>query len=686
MKKLLLFFLCFVCVNTIAQQPFQNKIKTLHRFLEQQHYSPAIWNDTLINNFFDRWINVLDEEKIFFTLEDIKVLSAFKPSLAAEIKGLQPTIFFDASLKLFHKRIAAADSVVKTFGGKPMIFTKAETLHWPQTSFASTTLELNSRWQKYVKWQVLSTIAGSVSDSTDLTKNFSTLVKEKEAEARSSVIRKESKYFVSLSEKESTTILQNAYLDAIAWCFDPHSNYFDMSGRREFDALVTASEYTVGLDLTRGDKNELIIEYLEPGGSAWRTGKLHAGDQILKLKLGAKEYTVEGMEDEEIGKLFNGTENDKISITVKTETGEQKKVDLVFEKITDEESVVKSYIIESTKKIGYINLPGFYSKESDAEGNYDGCANDVSKEIIKLKKDNIAALILDLRDNGGGSVWEAMQLAGIFLDIGPVATIKTKDGKQSILKDPNRGSIYDGPMIVLINGGSASASEFTAAALQDHNRAIIIGETSYGKGTAQVVLPLDTLKASSTKSYENFVKVTNGKFYRINGNTVQWSAVTPDIPVLAPYADSRTREKDIPTALIPDLSKKALYTPLPALPIAALSSKSKLRIQNNDYYKSLIVFNKWIQGFSKGFDISLEQNAYAEQSKLLRTKLKEITEIEEIGMANKVKIGNNTLDTERLTKTGLKEKEINEIQLKELKNDSLIFEAASVFSDWWLLL
>lgn len=686
MKKISLLFLCFICINAIAQQPFQNKIKTLHKFLQQQHYSPAVWNDTLVNTFFDRWINTLDEEKMFFTLGDIKTLSAFKTTLAVEVKGQQPTIFFDASLKLFYKRIASADSIVKAFGAKPITFTKAENLHWPQTSFAPNASEMNIRWQKYIKWQVLSTIAGAVDDSADVTKNFSTLVKDKEAEDRAIVIKNESKYFASLAEKESRTIFQNAFLDGIAWCNDPHSNYFDMSGRREFDALVSASEYTVGLDLARGDKDELIIEYLEPGGSAWRTGKLHAGDQILKIKLGAKEYTVAGMEDEEVGKLFNGTENDKISITVKTETGEQKKADLVFEKITDEESVVKSYIIESTKKIGYINLPGFYSKESDEEGNYDGCANDVSKEIIKLKKDNIAALILDLRNNGGGSVWEAMQLAGIFLDIAPVATIKAKDGKQSILKDPNRGSIYDGPMIVLINGGSASASEFTAAALQDHNRAIIMGETSYGKGTAQVVLPLDTLTASKSKKYEDFVKVTNGKFYRINGNTVQWSAVTPDIAILAAYADSRSREKDIPTALVPDLSKKALYTPLQALPIAALSAKSKVRIQNSDYYKSLVVFNKWIQEFSKGFDISLEQNAFAAQTKLLSSKLREITDIEEKGMADKVKIGNNALDAERLKKTGLKEKEINEIQLKELKNDSLIFEAASVFADWWLLL
>ncbi len=161
--------------------------------------------------------------------------------------------------------------------------------------------------------------------------------------------------------------------------------------------------------------------------------------------------------------------------------------------------------LHGNKNIGYINLPGFYSREDESiedekDIKYDGCANDVSKEIVKLKKDTIAGLILDLRYNGGGSMWEAMQLAGIFIDIGPVASMKEKDGKVHFLKDPNRGTIYDGPMMVLINGASASASEFLSAALQDYNRAIIVGGATYGKGTAQIVLPMDTLFSQTIKN------------------------------------------------------------------------------------------------------------------------------------------------------------------------------------------
>ena len=685
MKKLFFGLLFFVSINASAQSPFQNKIKVLHRFLQQQHYSPIAWSDSLVNIFFDKWITTLDEEKIFFSQEDIKALSTYKKGIISEVKGQKAPEFLEASLKLFFKKTSAADSITKSFASNPINFTRPDDLQWPQTKFASNAAEINARWQKYIKWQVLTDIAGSVEDTLNFEKTFLATLKIKEAEARASVMKKEASYFDKLTDKESRVELMNAYLNDIIWCYDPHSNYLDMSSRREFDALVSASEYTIGLDLVRGDKGELLIEYLEPGGSAWRNGKLHAGDQIIKIKLGVKEYLVERMEDAEISNLFTGKDNEAISITVKTRTGEQKRADLLFEKITDEESVVKSYVIQSEKNIGYINLPGFYSRENMEQGSFDGCANDVSKEIIKLKKDNIAALILDLRDNGGGSVWEAMQLAGIFIDVGPVATIKSKDEKQSILKDPNRGSIYDGPMIVLINGGSASASEFTAAALQDHNRAIIMGEMSYGKGTAQVVLPLDTLTPSNSKKYEDFVKVTNGKFYRINGNTVQWSAVQPDIAVPTLYADSRSREKDIPTALVPDAAKKPLYTALPVLPITTLAAKSKKRIEVNGYYSKVEPFNKWIKQMSTGYTVALQQNLFAQQYESLHKKMKQITENPELGSSNKTVVKNNSFDDERIKKSGVKEKEINNLRLKEIKNDNLIFEVGLVLSDWLLL-
>lgn len=686
MKKLFFGFILFTTIQASAQQPFQNKIKTLHTFLQKQHYSPVTWSDSLATVFFDKWLATLDEEKLFFTQQDLVELHSHKKSLVAELQGKKAADFFDASVKLFFKRSASADSLVKAFTAKTIDFSKPDELRWPHKTYAANSTEIYSRWQKYIKWQMLTTIAGAEEDSTEILNNFSALLKEKEATTRASQAKKEADYFATLTDKEAKAKLQNAFLDDIAYCYDPHSNYLDMSARREFDALVSASEYSVGLDLQRGDKGELLIEYLVPGGSAWRSGKLHAGDQIIKIQSGKKEYLVASMEDEEIGNLFAGTEIEKISISIKTETGEQRKVDLLFEKISDEESVVKSYVIQSTKNIGYINLPGFYSRDMEEEDNYDGCANDVSKEIIKLRKDNIAALILDLRDNGGGSVWEAMQLAGIFLDIGPVATMKSNDGKLAILKDPNRGSIYDGPMIVLINGGSASASEFTAAALQDHNRAIIMGETSYGKGTAQVVLPMDTLPPSVSKKYEDFVKVTNGKFYRINGNTVQWSAVKPDIAIPALYGESRRREKDIPTALVPDLAKKALFTSLPALPVAVLAAKSKKRIEENAWYKSVTEFNTWMKEFSTDYKISLQQDGFAAQYGLLYKKIKVVVDKQEKAIADKIVVSNNSYDGQRMKKAGEKETEINEILLGGIKHDSLIFEAGLVIMDWWLLL
>jgi carboxyl-terminal processing protease len=382
------------------------------------------------------------------------------------------------------------------------------------------------------------------------------------------------------------TELENDYLNTIAWCYDPHTSYMSISQKKDFDTHMSASEYSAGFELEENDKGDLTISFLQPGGSAWRSGQLHTGDQLIKIKSEGIEKEIATIGDDELENMLGGNNQAGLEVTVKTAAGELKTIKLSKEKIDDEESIVKSYVLQGNKNIGYINLPGFYSREDDSitdekDIKYDGCANDVSKEIVKLRKDTIAGLILDLRYNGGGSMWEAMQLAGIFIDIGPVASVKDKDGKVRFLKDPNRGTIYDGPLMVLINGRSASASEFVSAVLQDYNRALIVGGTTYGKGTAQIVLPMDTMPFSNNKNYTEFVKVTQQKFYRVNGSTTQWKGVLPDIELPDIYSDELNKEKANSSALQPDNSKTGIYQAAAALPAQSLKLKSEQRTVND---------------------------------------------------------------------------------------------------------
>jgi len=266
---------------------------------------------------------------------------------------------------------------------------------------------------------------------------------------------------------------------------------------------------------------------------------------------------------------------------------------------TDDDDKVKSFILKGTNTIGYIYLPAFYEDWETLNNGLNGCANDVGREILKLKKENINGLILDVRYNGGGSVSEATELAGIFIDAGPVAQVKSRDAKVNTIKDMDRGTIYDGPLVILVNGYSASASELLAGALQDYNRAVIIGSPTYGKATMQVVLPMDTTVTSENfmqRNTENYLKLTVSKLYRITGATAQFKGVQPDI-VLPDILDAYiTKEADEPNALRPTvIGANKYYTPYAPLPIKALAESVQTEIDTGKYFnavKNIIAYSK----------------------------------------------------------------------------------------------
>jgi carboxyl-terminal processing protease len=403
---------------------------------------------------------------------------------------------------------------------------------------------------------------------------------------------------------------------------------------------------------------------------------LHKGDGLISITSNNRIYLTNDTDEDDLDELLNGDNMDDVVITVKSKGGETKTVLLHKEKQIDEESIVKSYLLKGKAINGYINLPGFYSREDEdeEEANFNGCANDVSKEILKLQKEGISGLILDLRNNGGGSMWEAMQLAGIFIDIGPVAAVKDNKQQVSFLKDPNRGTIYDGPMIVLINGASASASEFLSAALQDYNRAVIVGDASYGKGTAQNVLPL------TTGSKQEFVKVTEAKFYRVNGGTAQWNGVIPDIELPGLYSGDKFKEKENESALKPDQCKPGYYRALAPLPITELAAKSKARISQNPYYTHITNFKNWYHQQAAGRQISLEWLPYLKQYRKAEEMYKLLID-SDVTQKNFV-VNNIKFDQTRLNAAGKKEMAVNEAILKNIQQDAVIAEAIDIFADW----
>ncbi len=692
MKKIFTPFFILLPVLVFSQTNFRSKTLTLRRFLEQQHYQPLQWNDTSSAMLYNKWMKELDDEKIFFTQKEMVVLTPYKTQLDDELLGKSAVAagkdFFTQSAIAFKLRLQKTDSIIKLLTAKPFDFTKPDNVTLPFTTYALNEVEIVQRWQKYLKWRMLQYIAekgmDSVVSETKLPANFITL----EIEGREKIRRRELAYVKNLMAIPAEFIsgLEDEYLNSIAWCYDPHTSYMNLKEKKEFDTEMSGSEYSAGLDLEEDEKGDKSISYLQPGGSAWRSGQLHKGDIITAVKVEGKEKVVAEISEEELSMYLNGNNESDVEIKVLTAAGETKTATLHKEKITDDEGIVKSYVLHGKQNIGYINLPGFYSREeenikNDNDIKYDGCANDVSKEIVKLKKDTIGGLILDLRFNGGGSMWEAMRLAGIFIDVGPLASEKGRDGKVHFLKDPNRGTIYDGPLVVLINGASASASEFVSAVLQDYNRAIIVGGATYGKGTAQQILPLDTVKPDINKKYDDFVKVTLNKFYRVNGNTTQWKGVLPDIVLPDLYDDDEYKEKANASALLPDNSKAGIYQPLTALPIATLAAKSKQRTGANSYFKSMNSFADWMQQYKKQRTVHLQWTGYAAQYKEAIKMYKQLSEDKKRGNIN-IKVTNNGFDWQQILQSTERSKDINTIYLKQLEGDEILAEAYRIIMDW----
>ncbi len=566
-------------------------------------------NDSFSSNIFDRFIERLDDDRLIFLAEDIRALSAYRFEIDDELAG-KSWNFLDKTTRLYKTRLIQADSTIRVMLQKPFDFKVSEimSLNPDSQRFSPSMKEYAIRWHQWLKYETMIRIYDGFSldsmKSNPSQKSF-TLSEE---EARTKVQNIELRRIKSIIDNPVgfDNYLANLFCTIIATNFDPHTEFFSMGGREEFLNEIHPDGMYYGFAIGEDEKGDLQITNLIPGGPAWKTGELNKGDEVLQMAFENKApVDLTGASADEASALIDMAGNEKLTLTIKKPGGLVRSVTLVKEKIRNDDHIVKSYVLQSEKKIGYISLPGFYA---DAEAEHvASCANDVAKEIINLKKDHIDGLILDLRNNGGGSLREALDMAGIFIDLGPLAMYREKDEKTITLKDMNQGTIYDGPLLLLQNGQSASASELLAAVLQDYHRAIIAGSLSYGKGTAQTILPLDTLynpdsdSSNPQNSELGFVKITTGKFYRITGSTTQQVGVRPDIPMPDMLDDLKFREIYEPFSLTPDSVKKNnYYKALTALPIEALAGKSETRIKNNAGFIAVKSFSKKLAGENNG--------------------------------------------------------------------------------------
>jgi carboxyl-terminal processing protease len=673
-----------------TSKALQRKSIMLNHVLQQQHYRPLIWKDAETKLFFDQWMEQLDEHHLYFTVQDVAQLRKAADKLVDEMNG-KHWGFFDESVLLYRKRLHQADSLTKAILAKPLRFARADTLRWPFHGYSKDYTDWVLRWQRALRWKVLDRIGDLASDSLGrlplrLPANFDSLEKS----ARQKVLAQhERASHQTLDPNDSLFMhhLEGHYLNLIASSYDPHTAYLSMQDKKEFETSLSSFTYSTGLEVQKNEKDEWEIVHLVPGGSAWRSGELYPGDVLLKIKIANQpEVDLADVADGMLKYLLRSDNDAALLLTVRQKSGAQKKITLVKEKIAADETAVTGYVLNKKGlKVGYILLPDFYTHTDDG-ADLTGCANDVAKELLKLKLEGIKGLVLDLRNNGGGSIWEAIQLAGLFLKEGVMASFQQRGEELVFLNDPSRGAIYDGPLLILINGGSASASELVSAVLQDYKRAIIVGGNSYGKGTSQVVMPMDTLLAAHEGEVpidlEDFVKVTRGKFYRVDGNTTQWKGVLPDILLPDVYSDNAMKEKKHPTALRPDLVQRASFTPLNnVFPLRQLAAQSAQRVKNNASFNAVQQMVQWLEQRSKGLTIPLQWGdfaAFTNASNSLYGNLQKKIR----GLRPLLHVDHTQFEKEKLVQQPASNQATDKQRMDKIGNDIFVNECVQIISDW----
>ncbi len=573
------------------------------RMAEIYHVQPRAVDKSFSSDLFSQMIRALDADKIYFNEEDIQKLSAYKYTLDDQLLNKKEE-FLNQLIILYTKKINQSDSILDLLSKSRFDLNLKETYTVSEdSSFSPDEVLRKTKIYKLVKRNILETLADMYDD--DSTKTNIT-VDSLEPRVRKKVCHAFKRDILRIRQTNGglSGFVNNAWCESVASCYDPHTEFFSPGKKEEFQGELGDKQLQFGFSLGDG-KDAPEITHLKPGSPAYKSGLIHEGDQILALQWdGNEEVDVSDGSTEEVNAFISGDHGKILTLTLKKSDGTLRKVTLQREESTmdDDNSRVRSFILKGSHRVGFISLPAFYTDWNGEEGGSNGCADDVAKEIIKLKKENIEGLILDLRYNGGGSMLEAIALAGIFIDYGPVGMTRDKEGKIYTMKDVNRGSVYDGPLILLINGFTASASEMLAGTLQDYHRALIIGTPSFGKATAQVVLPLDTMfdeqHMEKMKTAENFIKITIDRLFRVNGTSAQQTGVIPDI-FLPDYSETQSeREKTLPFSL-PNITIDAnkYYHPYPAISLEPLKSFSKSFMDTSQFF---ISFNRYLDILVQG--------------------------------------------------------------------------------------
>lgn len=714
-KSVVLLILTIVAVDSKA---FQSKDKLvgniLKSTLETYHYKKLSIDDSVSQKAFAEYLKKIDFGKQFLLEKDVKRLEKFQFKLDDfMVSGDKKVV--DESMKLVSSGVQRAEGFRKEFFKKGFNFDKKESLELDpeKRSFPKNIKQQKELWRKIFKQATLSRYLDILQEQEDLKKekleektakskkdkknkkskkDEDKILSPKEAleKANEAIGEKYEKLFARILKDDADDFREKVF-NSVSEIFDPHTVYLPPKKKEDFDIDISGSLEGIGAVLSE-DGSYIKVVSIVPGGAAWRQKELEAEDLIISVSQGKKGKPVSlvDMRVDDAVRYIRGKKGTIVKLTVKKVDGTRKTISIVRDVVKISESYVKSSIIEHKKlgqKIGYIRVPKFYR---DFNGQGRNCSEDVRKELLRLKKIGLDGVVLDLRNNGGGALEDARIMSGLFIKEGPIVQIRNHKGATDVLKDYDPSVVYGGPLVVMINRFSASASEILAGALQDYKRAVIVGgEFSHGKGTVQAVLNLN--QAPLLKMFGptmGALKVTIQKFYRINGSSTQYKGITPDIILPDPMGYAKNREQDLDYSLKWDQVAKLDYELWdgPFYDLKKLKRNSERRVKKNERIKKVKGSVDYLVSKREDTIVSLNEKVVKKEDK----KREEVMNKFKIEDPNKMVLVTNFEDAlsenEEIKKQNKKKWEEDVKRRKsdweeELQKDTLLEETLFIMND-----
>ncbi|WP_160712567.1 carboxy terminal-processing peptidase [Chitinophaga solisilvae] len=648
------------------------------QMLKEGHYQPKQIDDAFSKEVFNKYLRSLDVEKKFFLKSDINKLQPLSTHIDDELKGASLDCFRSINT-LIKQRVAEAAAIYPEILAKPFDFTADEkvTLDPEKLDFPADENARKEAWRKVLKYRTLE----KLTDLQELRDKNKDSAKTKtdadlEAEARTKVKQLYDRYFERLKNRQNDNDRFNLYVNAITTTMDPHTDYFPPDEKRAFEEQMAGKFFGIGAQLKEeGDRIKVIS--IVTGSPSWKQGQLKANDVIQKVAQGnAEPVDITGYPVEDAVKLIRGKKGTPVKLTVKSVDGTVKDITIVRDEIVTEETFAKSAIINGQHKIGYIYLPEFYADFNDRNGARS--AEDVAKEVAKLKAEKVEGIILDLRFNGGGSLQDVVQMAGLFIPEGPVVQVRSRGGDAVVLRDRDKNVQYDGPLAIMVNEYSASASEILAAAMQDYKRAVVIGSSqTFGKGTVQRLFNLDDFYPTKDGISLGALKLTQQKFYRANGGSTQLKGVASDVVLPDPYYEVAERKDS--DALAWDEIPRAAFTPwINPVPTEALKKNSEKRMSSSTAFKMLNENLSTLKKMEKQETYSLNLQTYKSEQKSNTAALKKYDAVND--KVKELSIVNIKSDMDKLGNDSSKIAR-NKDWLKVRTKDIYLDEAVNVMND-----